>query len=446
MLTERFQTYVRDNELFTREDKILLTVSGGVDSMVLMTLCFNSGYNVAVAHCNFQLRGEESDEDETMVLETARKYGIVCYNKRFDTTGEMERTGESMEMAARRLRYAWFHELCEKYGYTVIAIAHHIDDSIETFFINMLRGTGLRGLTGINNQVGRIVRPLMFATRREITEFALQKHIPFREDSSNRSTKYLRNKIRLGLIPRIREINPRFTFIMRRNIDRLTDAQRFIDATIDNIFRQSVTESAGVYTLHVDRTGDQSTREFVIYEILNSHYGFRGDTVDALCRALGEGNSGKRFYSRSYTAVVDRGTIVVAPIADGDPCEVTVEKGQNRAYCGISTLYFDVCDVDSLATYDVPANVALMDADKIEYPLTLRRWHDGDAFTPFGMEGRKKVSDYLIDRKVPLPEKQRQFVLLSGGRIAWLVGQRIDDAFRITDSTERVLRITREIV
>ena len=446
MLTERFQAYVRDNELFTREDKILLTVSGGVDSMVLMTLCFNCGYNVGVAHCNFQLRGQESDEDETMVLETARKYGIVCYNKRFDTVGEMERTGESMEMAARRLRYAWFHDLCREYGYTVIAIAHHIDDSIETFFINLLRGTGLRGLTGISNQVGHVVRPLMFATRREITEFALQKHIPFREDSSNRSTKYLRNKIRLGLIPRIREINPRFTFIMRRNIDRLEDAQRFIDAAIDNIFRTVVTESSGVYTLHVDRIGEQSTREFVTYEILNTHYGFRGDTVDALCRALDSGSSGKRFYSRNYTAVVDRGTVVVAPIDEGDPCEVTVEKGQHRAYCGNSALYFDVCDVDSLATYSAPENIALMDADKVEYPLTLRRWHDGDAFTPFGMDGRKKVSDYLIDRKVPLPEKQRQFVLISGGRIAWLVGRRIDDAFRITDSTERVLRITREII
>ena len=378
--------------------------------------------------------------------ETARKYGIVCYNKRFDTVGEMERTGESMEMAARRLRYAWFHDLCREYGYTVIAIAHHIDDSIETFFINLLRGTGLRGLTGISNQVGHVVRPLMFATRREITEFALQKHIPFREDSSNRSTKYLRNKIRLGLIPRIREINPRFTFIMRRNIDRLEDAQRFIDAAIDNIFRTVVTESSGVYTLHVDRIGEQSTREFVIYEILNTHYGFRGDTVDALCRALDSGSSGKRFYSRNYTAVVDRGTVVVVPIDEGDPCEVTVEKGQHRAYCGNSALYFDVCDVDSLATYSAPENIALMDADKVEYPLTLRRWHDGDAFTPFGMDGRKKVSDYLIDCKVPLPEKQRQFVLISGGRIAWLVGRRIDDAFRITDSTERVLRITREII
>ena len=222
-LLERFQEYVKRHELFTRQDKILLTVSGGVDSMVLMSLCVNSGYNVGIAHCNFSLRGQESDEDEIMVQETARRYGIACHNKRFDTTSEMDRTGESMEMAARRLRYEWFHHLSEKHNYTVIAIAHHVDDSIETFFINMLRGTGLRGLTGISKQVGRIVRPLMFATRKEILEYAHLKHIAFREDSSNLSTKYLRNKIRLGIIPRLREISPRFSFIMRRNVDRLIE-------------------------------------------------------------------------------------------------------------------------------------------------------------------------------------------------------------------------------
>ena len=173
MLLDKFHDYMARHKLFTQQDKILLTVSGGVDSMVLMSLCVNSGYKVGVAHCNFCLRGSESDEDEIMVQEHARKYGIECHNRRFDTLHEMEITGESMEMAARRLRYTWFHELCEEYGYTVIAVAHHIDDSIETFFINLLRGTGLRGLTGISKQVGRVVRPLMFATRKEILDYAL---------------------------------------------------------------------------------------------------------------------------------------------------------------------------------------------------------------------------------------------------------------------------------
>ncbi|MBQ5714995.1 MAG: tRNA lysidine(34) synthetase TilS, partial [Alistipes sp.] len=419
-LIDKFQAYVSRNELFTKQDKILLTVSGGVDSMVLMSLCVNCGYNVGVAHCNFQLRGTESDEDEILVQERARKYGIECYNRRFDTTAEMELTGESMEMAARRLRYSWFQELCNKYGYTVIAVAHHIDDSIETFFINLLRGTGLRGLTGIHNQVGRVVRPLMFATRKEIMDYALHKHIPYREDSSNKSTKYLRNKIRLGLTPRIREINPRFPFIMYRNIERLMAAQQFIDCAIDNIYEQVTTFEEGIFTINVEKILNFESREFVIYEILNSRFGFKGDTVDSLCRALSQENSGKRFYSRSHVAYVDRGNIVIEPIEDEDCCEVMVREGQQRAYCGNSALYFELCDVDSLTTYNVADNVALLDADKIKYPLVLRRWTEGDSFTPFGMNGRKKISDYLIDHKVSMPEKKRQFVMLSEGEIAWL--------------------------
>lgn len=445
-LIDKFQAYVSRNELFTKQDKILLTVSGGVDSMVLMSLCVNCGYNVGVAHCNFQLRGTESDEDEILVQERARKYGIECYNRRFDTTAEMELTGESMEMAARRLRYSWFQELCNKYGYTVIAVAHHIDDSIETFFINLLRGTGLRGLTGIHNQVGRVVRPLMFATRKEIMDYALHKHIPYREDSSNKSTKYLRNKIRLGLTPRIREINPRFPFIMYRNIERLMAAQQFIDCAIDNIYDQVTTCEGGIFTINVEKILNIESREFVIYEILNSHFGFKGDTVDSLCRALSQDNSGKRFYSRTHVAYVDRGNIVIEPIEDEDCCEVVVREGQQRAYCGNSALYFELCDVDSLTTYNVADNVALLDADKIKYPLVLRRWMEGDSFTPFGMNGRKKISDYLIDHKVSMPEKKRQFVMLSEGEIAWLIGRRIGDDFRITSKTERVLRITKEII
>ena len=414
--------------------------------MVLMSLCVNSGYNVGVAHCNFGLRGQESDEDEILVQERARKYGIECYNKRFDTVGEMERTGESMEMAARRLRYTWFAELSEKHGYTVIAVAHHIDDSIETFFINLLRGTGLRGLTGIHKQVGRVVRPLMCATRKEIVEYAMQKHIPYREDSSNKTTKYLRNKIRLGLIPRIREINPRFPFIMHQNIERLTSAQRFIQGAIDNIYKEAVTEQSGVYTLHVDCIADPTSRDFVIYEILSSHFGFKGDVVDGLCKALEQNNSGKKFYSRSNVAYVDRGDIVITSISESDACEIIVREGQQRAYCGNSVLYFEECDVDSLMTYNVPDNVALLDADKVTYPLTLRRWKEGDSFTPFGMTGSKKVSDFLIDAKVSMAEKGRQFVLLSDGKIAWLIGRRISDDFRITNKTERVIRITKEII
>ncbi len=443
---DSFVRYVERHELATHDDRILLTVSGGVDSMVLLDLFTRAGYRVGVAHCNFQLRGAESDEDELLVEEQARLRGAAFYNRRFDTRGEMERTGESMEMAARRLRYAWFDELSRAEGYTAVAIAHHADDSVETFFINLLRGTGLRGLTGISTQAGRIIRPLMFATRKEILEYAVANRIPFREDSSNRSTKYLRNKIRLGLIPRIREINPKFTALMRRNLARLDDAQRFIDRVIDRIRTEAVTHEGAIDTIHIERIDPSFPLGFVVYELLGSAYGFKGDVIDALCRALHHGATGRRFYARDHVATVDRGRIVVAPIAGDDPCEVEVPQGTLRSYCGNAVLYYEYRDIDTIEAFGVPEPIAQIDADKLRFPLVLRRWREGDWFVPFGMTGRKKVSDYLVDAKVSLPEKQRQFVLVSGDEIVWLVGRRIDDRYRLTAATENVLRITKEIV
>lgn len=445
-LPEAFEQYIKENALLTHDDRILLTVSGGVDSMVMLSLFTRCGYRVGVAHCNFQLRGAESEEDEVLVADEAARLGVECYNKRFDTLAEMERTGESMEMAARRLRYAWFEELRCEHGYTAVAVAHHADDSIETFFINLLRGTGLRGLTGISQQTGRVVRPLMFASRKEILEFAVANRIPYREDSSNRSTKYLRNKIRLGLVPRIREINPEFTSLMQRNIGRLTDAQRFIAHSIERIRREVVTTEDGIDTLRPDRIDPAFPRGFVIYELLSSAYGFKGDVVDALCRALDQGATGRRFYSRERTAYIDRGRIVVAPTADDDPCLCEVERQASRSYCGNAVLYYEYTDIDTIKEFGVPEQIAQVDADKLQYPLTLRRWQEGDWFVPFGMTGRKKVSDFLTDAKVSAAEKQRQFVLLSGDDIVWLVGRRIDDRYRLTEETENVLRIIKEIV
>ena len=446
LLAQNFERYVSDNELFTHEDRILLTVSGGVDSMVMLSLFTEAGYRVGVAHCNFQLRGAESEEDELLVEREAARLGVPFYNRRFETEREMELTGESMEMAARRLRYAWFYELCEAEGYTAIAVAHHADDSVETFFINLLRGTGLRGLTGISPQVGRIVRPLLFATRKEILEYAVQHKIPYREDSSNRSTKYLRNKIRLGLVPRIREINPKFTALMQRNIARLTDAQQFITQAVARIRETVVEQHDGLDVIHLERIDSALPRNFVLYELLNSTYGFKGDVVDQLCHAIDEEATGRRFYARDRVAVVDRGTVVVSPIEMSDACAVSVPEGALRAYAGNSVLFFEKRDIDLIEEFSVPANQAYLDADKLKWPLTLRRWQEGDWFIPFGMTGKKKVSDYLIDRKLSLPHKQRQFVLLSGEDIVWVVGERIDDRFRLDAKSEQVLCITREIV
>ena len=446
ILLDHFEQYNARHSLFTHDDKILLTVSGGVDSMVMLALFVEAGYSVGVAHCNFALRGAESDEDEATVAAEAVKYGVPIYNKRFDTTGEMERTGESMEMAARRLRYEWFDQICQEHGYTTIAIAHHIDDSIETFFINLLRGTGLRGLTGITRQRGNIVRPLLFAERKEILEYAVAHKIPYREDSSNRSTKYLRNKIRLGLLPMIREINPRFTSIMRGNLYRLSDAQRFIEAGIAKIKEQVLESCNGIDRIHTSLIEPHFPQEFVIYEILNSVYGFKGDVVDELYKALVSGSSGKRFYAREHMACIDRSDIVISAIADDDPCQTLVEREAIKSYCGNSVLYYEHTDIDNVSDYNAPQEIAYLDEQKLSYPLTLRRWQEGDSFIPFGMMGRKKVSDFLTDRKMSVVEKSRQFVLVSGEDIVWVVGCRIDDRYRVTNRTEDILKITKQIL
>ncbi len=430
----------------SKQDRILLTISGGVDSMVMLDLFVAAGYSVGVAHCNFQLRGAESDEDEVLVAEQAAKYGVALYNRRFDTAGEIESSGDSMEMVARRQRYEWFDELCEEHGYTKIAVAHHIDDSIETFFINLFRGTGLKGLTGITTHRGRIIRPMMFAQRRDILEYAAAHKVPFREDSSNRSTKYLRNKIRLGLIPRVKEISPKFTKLMRQNITRLSSAQLFINATIKKIGSEVIECHDGIYTLSVERIDDSLPREFVIYELLNSTFGFKGDVVDSLLASVASQSSGRRFYSKEYVAYLSCGQILITRIPEDDPCEVTVEEHMLRNYCGNSILYYEHFDVGLLESLSVPAKVALLDADKLQYPLTIRRWREGDSFIPLGMSGRKKISDFLIDEKVSMPEKERQFVLVSGSEIVWVIGRRISEKFKIGAESENILRITKEVI
>lgn len=443
-LLEKFQKYITEHELVTKQNRVILTVSGGVDSMVMMHLFVEAGYNVGIAHCNFQLRGSESDEDEELVKGEADKLGVPHYNKRFDTKGEMALTGESVQMAARRLRYTWFNELCADEGYDLIAVAHHADDSIETFFINLLRGTGLKGLTGINVLHGRVIRPLLFASRHEIKEYAKQHKIPYREDSSNRSTKYLRNKIRLGIVPRLREITPQFTGTMCSNIDRLTETQLFINHAIEKISRDAVEHIAGQDIIHPDKIDSGFPLGFVIYEIMSQNYGFKGDVVDSLCDALKTNATGKRFYSKDWVACIDRGRIVVSHISEEDECVVAVDLNKTKVYCGGSVLYLEKLDIDSVESLRTPEHIALLDLDTLTEPITLRKWKEGDRFTPLGMEFEKKVSDFLIDEKVSVVEKSRQFVLLSGEEIVWIVGRRIDNRHKITSHTENVLRITKE--
>ena len=445
LLSRRFETYIKENSLLSPDDRVLVAVSGGVDSMVMLSLLVRAGYAVGVAHCNFQLRGGESFEDEVLVEKEAARHGVPFYNMRFDTAGEMERTGDSVQVAARKLRYGWFSRLCSEEGYTAVAVAHHADDSIETFFINLIRGTGLRGLTGIGVTSGRVVRPMLFATRKDVMDYALLNRIDFREDSTNRSTKYLRNKIRLGLIPRLKEISPAFPEVMSHNLRRLTEAQEFIDRCVERIRAQAESKHDGIITIDPSKIDDVFHSGFVLYELLSA-YGFRGDVIEGVARAVEESATGKRFYAKEYVAYIDRGKIVVTPIDESDSCEVTVGEQTRRVFCGNSAFYFHRIDIDHIDDLKQPPSVALLDADKVAFPLTARKWQEGDRFIPFGMENFKKVSDYLVDAKVSMVEKGRQFVVLSGSDIIWLAGRRIDNRFRVTGNTENVLMITSETI
>lgn len=436
-MLEEFRQYIRSRRLTTPDDRLLVAVSGGIDSMTLLDLArrvFEG--RLAAAHCNFTLRGEESDGDQQLVESYCRQYGIPLHTIRFDTETEARTHGESIQMAARRLRYEWFDTLCDQHGYTKIAIAHHADDSIETFFINLVRGTGLRGLTGISDRRGRIIRPLLFARRDDITAYTARHAVPYREDSTNATLKYLRNRLRHDILPRFDSAsNNRFARTMEENLLRLQQTQRFIDLQIARLRAAALDD----HTIALEQL-DPECLAFELHELLRP-YGFASETVaDLADLLLGHDAdndltaSGKRFEAPLWSAVVDRNRLLLVPrtvepfrdeqIAADDPRIEWLTVGELP---------------ESLAA---PANVAYLSADALKFPLTLRLWQEGDWFIPLGMVGQKKVSDFLIDAKIPVTEKARQGVLLSGETIVWLVGRRIDDRYKVRQDAHRVIRIT----
>lgn len=436
-LLEKYYRYIRQRQLFTPLDRILVAVSGGVDSMTLLDLMRRVAEGrIGVAHCNFGLRGAESDGDQRLVEEYGQRYGIPVHTIRFETEQEAQQHGESIQMAARRLRYHWFDTLCDQYGYQKIAIAHQADDSSETFFINLLRGTGLRGLTGISDRRGRIIRPLLFARRDEIMAYAAANGIPYREDSTNATLKYLRNRLRHDILPRLESASGnRFAQTMEENLQRLQQTQQFVDRQIDRL-RQSALHGN---ILDLSRL-DSECLSFELHELLRP-YGFASETAAEMARVLNSRAedsdmtaSGKRFEAPEWCALIDRERILLEPRRYEPFVEESLDAEDPRVE------WLTLADLpDSLAT---PPNVAYLTADALKFPLRLRQWREGDWFIPLGMVGQKKVSDFLIDAKVPLTEKARQGVLLSGETIVWLVGRRIDDRYRVRQDARRVVRIT----
>jgi tRNA(Ile)-lysidine synthase len=433
-----FLTHIE--KLCKTTDKILLAVSGGMDSMVMLQLFHQAGFSVAVAHCNFQLRGEESDEDENFVAAKCKKWGIPFHSIRFDTNNYAIQHGLSIQMAARELRYSWFHQIKEKENADWIATAHHLSDSVETVLLNLSRGTSLDGLLGITEKKGFVIRPLLFATHSEVTNYAAETGVVWREDRSNEKDDYHRNFVRHQIIPKLEQINPAFEQSIAKMVERLSGDGAILTQAIEvwkKQFQKNENDKVILAKKGFEPSLDDSYNSALLWRLLRG-FGFHFDQSKKIVQAL-NGQSGKQFLSTSHQLVVDREYLILVPLSS-ELAEVTIEEGQVDAYMGNRQLTFLTTIVGSSLKSEEAA--ILLDGASLRFPLTWRKWKAGDSFFPLGMTGRKKISDFLIDQKVSLIEKEAVSVLESAGEIAWVVGYRIDDRFKVKTTTEHVLLIT----
>jgi len=435
---QKLSSYIASHRLMQPGERVLLTVSGGIDSMVMAEAMHALGLVHGIAHCNFSLRGKESDEDEQFVTAYALQKGIPFFTKRFDTHGYAAERGISIQMAARELRYDWFDELCRHEGFDLIAMAHHLDDQAETFFINLARGSGIRGLAGMPVKTGRIIRPMMFTNRTEIREYALQNRIQWREDSSNASDKYLRNKIRLHLLPLFREIYPGSGENLLRSMQRLEVAEKvFLDRLAG--FKKSVAqEKAGIIRFDIEALRQQPMYEPLFTELL-MEFRFHPDVIQDVLASF-DAQPGKTFLSSEYRLVKDREAFILDAPAVDTGTRFYIEPGINHI---TDPVEMNISVFSKPEGYTPPADktIACLDLDRLEYPLVLRRWQPGDAFQPLGMTGMKKLSDFFTDMKIAVTLKSRIWLLLSGDRIVWVMGHRIDHRFRITENTKNVCQM-----
>lgn len=420
MNTQRIIQYIERHKLFSPDDKILVALSGGADSVALLCLLLDRGYACEAAHCNFHLRGAESDRDEHFVRQLCQEHQVVLHTVHFDTEREARLRHISIEMAARELRYAWFEKTREACRAAVIAVAHHRDDSVETLLLNLIRGTGINGLRGIRPRNGHIVRPLLCLDRREIIDYLEGIGQSYVTDSTNLQDEYTRNKIRLNLLPLMQEINPSVKESILKTAEHLDDAAVFYNTGIEEGKRRVKTPEGGISISALMR---EAAPETLLFEILHP-LGFNAAQVKDIRRSL-DGQPGKVFSAPGWRVVKDRDALLIEP--EQEAAKPLLEM---REY-------------PYTPDFAIPRDrtIACFDADKLEHPLSLRLWKQGDSFVPFGMKGRKRVSDYLTDRKFSLLRKAAQWVLCCGDDIIWLVGERTDNRYRLDEKSKRVLVI-----
>lgn len=438
-MKEAFRQFVREHKLFTSQDPVLVGVSGGIDSVVMLDLLVKNGFRCGIVHCNFQLRGDEADLDEQFVGELAEQYEIPLYTRKFDTKGWAGEQNISIQMAARRLRFDWFEKIRREKGYSYVAIGHNKEDVLETFLINLSRGTGLKGITGIKPKSENIVRPLLFASRGEIESYALERSLIYREDSSNQTTKYTRNRIRHNILPEFQRINPRFLDTMMENIERFRRAWSLYDLKINQVKESLLLRKGKEFHISIKGLQEYPETLTILYELLRPMH-FSQEVVEDLLHSL-EHESGRTFYSRSHKLVKDRSKLIIIPLEDETSQKYYIDKGQHLVMDPVE-MEIEVFSVTRDFRPSKEQHIACLDLDLLEFPLILRKWNAGDYFKPLGFGHYKKLSDFFIDRKYSLIDKEETWLLTSGEKIVWILGDRLDDRFKITDQTKNVLKIT----
>jgi tRNA(Ile)-lysidine synthase len=436
-----FLTFVNEHSPDLSRKRTLLAVSGGVDSVVMAELFFRAQFPFAIAHCNFRLRGNESDADEQFVRQWASEREVEVFVRNLPAKEKADISGISIQMAARDLRYQWFQELRETRSFNFIATAHHINDAIETLLLNLTRGTGMAGLTGISIAHKTVIRPLLFASKEQILEFARAEHIAWREDSSNPSNYYRRNLIRHHVTPILQKINPSLEVTFSQTFERIRSANALLASYLNTWQHQIIRHESNRSYIDIETIRQAQEPVYQLNSILDS-YNYSYAQTKQIVAAL-NAESGKVFYSPSHQLVKDRTVLIISPRDSTHlPEHIFVEELTSEVQLpGSAQLNIEILPTTKAISFERNLTVAYFDKGKITYPLTIRPWQQGDWFCPFGMKGkRKKVSDLLIDHKVPLPEKSSQLVLLDHkGQIVWVLGVRSDERFRIEKNSETVL-------
>jgi tRNA(Ile)-lysidine synthase len=438
-MQEAFKDFLIKNQLILPHQVTLLAVSGGIDSVVMAHLFQEIDANFEILHCNFHLRGEESDEDEHFVKDLARAMNVRIHTKSFDTTSYAKAHKESIQTAARQLRYHWFEEMTTKSNNRRVATAHHQGDVVETMIYNLTKGTGLRGLRGIQSQSAIIIRPLLFTNRAEIHEYALAHQIQWREDASNASTKYARNLIRHKVLPALSELNPRLEKTLSKSAGQFAEIERFVKGQIERIKENVCTQENNHLFLDRKKILSMPTPHFVLFELLRD-FGYNSEQTEAIINVPID-QSGALFYAGDYVLYVDRSQFIISPKME-DSIECYIQDTELVCHIGERCFTLLMKSFNTDQNIGSAKNEAWLDYDKLTFPLRVRTWQQGDYFYPLGMSGKKMLSDFMIDSKIALNLKRTILVLESREDIVWIIGHRIDDRYKITETTQRACIIT----